>query len=229
MYLVPEPHGHGLFRLGPAMNVAYIDVLTGVEKLRGLSRRVDRSPGAAYSWSRMIFLVALGALAFGAILITLIARYAPDAANARLEEQRRKDEQAGKVLHPPIPFEEWRMLVIDLLEALGFTIALEHRTASEVDIIARSTEPLRAGRFIVHALHAVPGDVVDQTWVLRLQEAVRGESASKGILMTPYAIDSSGLGAIDANLELVDGKKLRELISRYLPKKLDAIEGYRGF
>ena len=177
----------------------------------------------------MIFLVALGSLAFGGFLIMLIARYAPDAAHERLQQQRRKDEAAGKTLYPPIPFDEWRMLVIDLLEALGFHIALEHQSATEVDIIAKSTEPLRSGRFIVHAIHSTPGDFVDQTLVIRLHETVRGEGAAKGILMTPYGIDSSGMGAMEAPLELVDGKQMRELIGKYLPKQLDRIEGYRGF
>src|SRR5262245_65945152 len=99
----------------------------------------------------MIFLVALGSLALGGMLILLIARYAPDAAAERVRQQRRRDEAAGKTLYPAIPYEEWRMLVIDLLEALGFHIALEHQSPHEVDIIAKSTEPLRGGRYIVHA------------------------------------------------------------------------------
>jgi hypothetical protein len=177
----------------------------------------------------MIFVIAFGAIIFGGILIMLIARYSPDAAGARLQEQRRKDEAAGKSIHPPMPYDEWRMLIIDLLEALGFHIALEHQSANELDIIAKSTEPLRGGRYIVHAILITPGDVVDQTLVIRLQEQVRGEGAAKGILFTPYTIDMSGITALEAPLELIDGKKLRELIEKYLPKKLDVIEGYRGF
>ena len=177
----------------------------------------------------MIFLIAFGALGFGAFLILLIARFSPDAANERMLEQRRKDTAAGKTIYPGIPFEEWRHLVIDLLEALGFHIALEHSSGTELDIIAKSTEPLREGRYIVHALLDVPGDYVDQTWVIRLQDTVKGEGAAKGILITPYQIDTSGLGNLEAALELVDGKKLRALLTKHLPKKLDSIDGYRGF
>src|SRR5688572_5259772 len=116
------------------------------------------------------------------MLIMLIARYAPDAAHERLQQQRRKDEAAGKTLYPAIPFDEWRMLVIDLLEALGFHIALEHQGPNEVDIIAKSTEPLRSGRYIVHAIHSVPGDHVDQTLVIRLQDTVKGEGDRKSVV-----------------------------------------------
>jgi hypothetical protein len=177
----------------------------------------------------MLFLVALGALAFGGLLIMLIARYSPDAAEARAREQRRRDEAAGVAVHPTIPYEEWRQLVIDLLEALGFHIALEHQTADEVEIIARSTEPLRQGKFIVHAVHSAPGDVVDQSRVVRLQDTVRADQAQKGILLTPYRIETSGLGNLETDLELIDGKRLRALLDEHLPKKLDSIDGYRGF
>jgi hypothetical protein len=177
----------------------------------------------------VIFAVAFGGMFIGIILILLIARFSPDAAKARALEQRRKDEREGKTLHPGMPFEEWRHLVIDLLEALGFHIALEHSSATELDVIAKSTEPLRGGRYIVHAVLQPAADVVDQTQIIRLQEAVKGEGAAKGILFTPYQIDMTGLTALEAPLELIDGKKMRELIEKYIPKKLDVIEGYRGF
>jgi hypothetical protein len=177
----------------------------------------------------MIFVVAFGALAFGGVLIMLIARYSPDAAVERAQADRRRAEAAGEVLHPAMPYEEWRHLIIDLLEALGFHIALEHQSANELEIIARSTEPLRQSKFIVRALLNTPGDVVDQQQIVSLQDAVRGDSAAKGILFTPYRIDSSGLGNLTADLELIDGKKLRALLEEHMPKKLDAIDGYRGF
>lgn len=177
----------------------------------------------------MIFLVAFGALGFGAFLILLIARYSPDAAQERAIEQRRKDKAEGKQIYPTIPFDEWRHLVIDLLEALGFHIALEHSSGTDLDIICKSTEPLRSGRYIVHALLDVPGEFVDQTSIIRLQDTVKGEGAAKGILFTPYKIDATGLGNLEAPLELVDGKQMRALLTQHLPKKLDAIDGYRGF
>ena len=90
----------------------------------------------------MFLVVALGSLAFGGVLILLIARFSPEAAEVRAQEQRRLDEADGKVLHPAIPYEEWRHLVIDLLEVLGFHIALEHQSGDGLEIIARSTEPL---------------------------------------------------------------------------------------
>jgi hypothetical protein len=177
----------------------------------------------------MIFLVAFGALAMGGVLIVLIARFSPDAAVERQQEARRRDEAAGRAVHPGIPFEEWRHLIIDLLDVLAFNITFEHSTADELEIIARSTEPLRQSKFLVRAVLNTPGDVVDRKEVLRFQETIRGEGANKGIMFTPYRIESAGLANIGQDVELVDGKALRALITEHLPKKLDAIEGYRGF
>ena len=170
-----------------------------------------------------------GGLFLGGFLILLIARYSPHAATVRQAEADRVERAESGELYPRIPFEKFRHLVLDLLEALGFHIALEHQSPNEIDIICKSTEPLRQARFIVHAICAPPGDIVDQTRVLRLQEAVLGENASRGILLTPYSIETAGLGGLEADLELIDGAKLRGLIEKYLPKKLDEIEGYRGF
>lgn len=176
----------------------------------------------------MLFVVALGSLALGGVLILLIARYSPEAAEVRAQEQRRLDEAEGVVTRPGMPFDEWRHLVIDLLEALGFHIALEHTSGEVLEIIARSTEPLRKGKFLVRAVHAPRGDVIGQAFVLELQEEVRADRAQKGFVLTPYRIDTGGMGEME-DMELIDGTRLRALIEEHMPKKLDAIEGYRGF
>ncbi len=173
----------------------------------------------------MLFVVAFGALGLGGLLILLIARYSPHpsenvAALARVLA-------GGK----GIPYDQFRELVIDLLEALKLEIVLEHGEATEVDIIARSNEALTGGRFLVHGIWSPPGDLVDQTYIRRLAEQVRADARfSKGILMTPYEIVTDGMGNIEAPLELIDGKKLRALVEKHLDaKRLDLLAQYRGF
>jgi hypothetical protein len=176
----------------------------------------------------MIFLVAFGALGFASLLILLMARFSPNPAVVRLRADEERARVAG-TLSPRIPYNDFRMLIIDLMEVLGFTISLEHHEANEVDLIARCNEPLKSGKYIVHAVISPPGDIVPQPAVMRLHETVRAEGAAKGILFTPYSIDTTGIGSVGSELELVDGHKLREMIEKYLPKKLDLIDGYRGF
>jgi hypothetical protein len=173
----------------------------------------------------MLFVVAFGALAMGGLLIMMIARYAPHP-NANLNIVARA-LPGGKA----IPYEDFRQLVIDLLEALKLEIVIEHGEANEVDIIARSNEAVTGGRFIVHGVWQAPGDVIDQPYVVRLADQVRADGrVSKGILITPYQILSDGLGNLEVPVELIDGRKLRSLVEQHLDaKRLDLLAQYRGF
>ena len=170
---------------------------------------------------RVIFLLAFGSLGFGALLILLIARYSPREASGAAT----MITSGGRA----IPYDEFRALLIDILDALKFDIVHITGSAEEIDIIARSSEPLKGGRFIVHGLWAPPGDVVPPTEVLRLQESVRAEGAAKGIMFTPYVISTDGLGPMDGDMELVDGRKLRKLAEDYSPAWTDKLVKFRGF
>jgi hypothetical protein len=169
----------------------------------------------------MLFLVAFGALAFGGFLIVLIARYG----------KHPQPYPVGAVIAggASIPYDEFRALIIDLFEKLGIDIVHFSGSGNELDLIARTRTALTAGKYIVHSYLAPPGDRVTQAQVLRLQEQVKGEGASKGILMTPYAIERSGLGNLEVEIEFVDGKRFRELLEEHLPKEVDRIARYRGF
>ena len=173
----------------------------------------------------MLFVVAFGALAIGGFLILLMARYSPHP-NANLNLVARA-MPGGKAM----PYEEFRVLVIDLLEALKLEVVLEHGEANEVDIIARSNEAVTGGRFIVHGVWHAPGDVIDQPYVIRLADQVRADGrAQKGILITPYQILTDGLGNLEVPVELIDGRKLRGLVEEHLDaKRLDQLAQYRGF
>ena len=169
----------------------------------------------------MIFLVAFGALALGAGLISLIAVYSPHAsvpARPRLVPDGLQ-----------MPFEEFQALVIDLLEALKLEVVHMIANDTEIDVIVRSNEPLTGGRYLVHAVWNTPGDVVDQPFVVRLAESMRADSAAKGILITPYTIVTDGLGNLEVPLELVDGRKLRAMIEKYIPDRMMQVAKYRGF
>ena len=169
----------------------------------------------------MLFLIAFGAMGVGFLLIMLIARYG--------EHPQPYPEGAVVSGGRSIPYDDFRALVIDLLEVLGMDVVHISGSRDEIDIIARTRTALIAGKYIVHAYAAPVGDRVTQAQVLRLQDQVRGEGASKGILITPYSIESQGLAGLEADLELVDGKKFRELLEQHLPKRAEEVAKYRGF
>src|SRR5262249_2046371 len=156
----------------------------------------DTTPRPAYA-SCVLFVVAFGALAVGGLLIMLMARYAPHP-NANLNLVARA-LPGGKAM----PYEEFRALVIDLLEAMKLEVVIEHGEANELDIVARSNEAVTGGRYLVHGVWQAPGDVVDQPYVIRLADQVRSDGrALKGILITPYQILTDGLGNLETPIEL---------------------------
>jgi hypothetical protein len=173
----------------------------------------------------MLFVVAFGALGIGGLLILIIARYSPHPnANANIVARALPGGKA-------IPYDLFREIIIDLLEALKLEVVLEHGEANEVDIIARSHEAVTGGRFIVHGVWQAPGDIIDQPYVIRLADQVRADGrAQKGILITPYEISTDGLGNLEVPVELIDGRKLRDLVEQHLDaKRLDLLAQYRGF
>lgn len=171
----------------------------------------------------MIFVVAFGAMLVGVALIAAIAAWSPHPSQPEAGGARPAAEGVA------IPFAEFQALVIDLLEALRLEVVHLVAGATEIDIVVRSSEPLTGGRYLVHAVYDVPGDVVDPAVVLRLVDAMKADQAVKGILLTPYTIAADGQGNIEVPLELIDGRRLRELVEKYLPDRMMQVAKYRGF
>ena len=172
----------------------------------------------------MVFVIAFGGLAFGSVLLLILAKYAPHP-NANVQRTERVIGGAQ-----PMPFDEFRALIIDLLDALKLEVVLITGRPEHLDILVRSSEPLTGGRFLVNAILEVPGDIVDQQLILSLHDHARADAAAKGILITPYTIVSEGLGNLELPIELIDGLALRGLVERYLPpQRATQLAKYRGF
>src|SRR5256885_769934 len=118
----------------------------------------------------MVLFIAFFGLAVGGGLMLLLARYAPHP-NASLNAAARALPGGGSM-----PFDEFRALLIDLLDALKLEIVLITGGNDHLDVIVRSSEPMTGGRFLVHAILEAPGDIVDQTYVLRLADHARGDN-----------------------------------------------------
>jgi hypothetical protein len=175
----------------------------------------------------MIFVIAIGSVGLGILLILLIARYSPPIPGAA-GPRTAGDAPPGD--GPMMPYMQFRALLIDLLEALRFEVVQPLDGTDELDIFCRNPEPLRGGRYIVYGVLDPPGGVVDSTRLYRLRDLVRAEGAAKGILMTPFRISDEKIASLEeVSLELVNGRELRELIEKYLPDRVAEIDGFRGF
>jgi restriction endonuclease Mrr len=154
--------------------------------------------------------VGFGALVLGLLLIFFVKR------SASLERPQKKGSQEPAEL-PEFGFEEFRRLVIDLLEALGLEVTHEAVSGSEIQIIARTSGPLTGGKYLVHVIHAPKFGLIESTEVLHLIETVKADEAQKGILVTTHGFSAEAAQAGQQGaIELIDGAHFRELYEKYI-------------
>jgi hypothetical protein len=166
--------------------------------------------------------IILGLLFF-AVLVVLLARFAPSAAARRLSQAERR---AGHPLRSPIAPREFRRLIGDLLvRGMGLEVVSEevNRDASRL-VLRRRGNGVADALYVALVVPSPPGHIVDQTRVVELEQTVTALGAAGGMLFTPYAIDMTGLVAVRGELEMVDGVRLRELLARHLPERVVELE-----
>jgi hypothetical protein len=158
------------------------------------------------------------------LLALLLARYG-GRPNRLL-----RDNGAGAGLsghEPPVLPARFRTLVRELLGVMDITTA--PLPGEEQRLSGRRPNHFRDVRYVIFLEPEAPGDLVEQSVLLELAETVKAQGASMGMLVTPYEIDHSGLANLPAEVELIDGAKLRQLFARHLPERLGELEQYRGF
>jgi hypothetical protein len=121
----------------------------------------------------------------------------------------------------PLPLtltlERFEWLCGRLLQELGLEV--ERSTTAgrqQLEVMAVNAAPIVGGRYVVHGelLHA--GEVVEAVQVLALIDAVKGEGASKGVLVTNgFFSDEAGTAAVGGPIELINGVRFRELLQHF--------------
>jgi restriction endonuclease Mrr len=158
--------------------------------------------------------VAFGALAVGFLLIFFVKR------SASLERPRSKPREAAGEPAAAVAeygFEEFRRLVVDLLEALGLQVTHEAQAGSEIDFVARTSGPLTGGKYIVHVRVSPPYGIIESPDVLKLVDTVKADEAQKGILITTHGFSAEAVTAAQSGaVELIDGQQFRTLFEKYV-------------
>jgi len=174
-----------------------------------------------------VFIVAIGPLVVGFALIVLIARFSP-------EVPRHGKPQADDGL-PEITPDELRDVVIELIDKLGLTNVFESQGLGGVlDITLRDPKPLTGGRILLHARPSTATvGMIDAADVLNFAEGVRSEAGTlKGIFIAPGGFTEEAIQAArsaPAQVDLIDGPKLLELVRETLPDRVELLTKYRGF
>jgi hypothetical protein len=130
---------------------------------------------------------------------------------------------------PRIPAPALRQVVIDLLRQLGLDIVEEELRGGERRLVAVRDGKPEAGRCVVFVEPAPPGDRLPRPLLDELADSVRAEFGTVGLLVMPCSIAPAERPQLDVAVELVDGRKLRQLVAAYLPERLAELDRYRGF
>ena len=175
------------------------------------------------------FLIALVPIVFGFGLILLIARYSPNVPRHAAPLPGQADDD-----RPTITADEFEDIIKELLGALGMEIVFSSAgTGGVLELTCRDPRPLTGGRLLVHASPVVGAGQVDAAEVLGFADSVRGDmGALKGIFIAAAGFTDEAHAAIrstPAQVELVDGRKLVELVREHLPDRAGLLESYRSF
>jgi hypothetical protein len=177
----------------------------------------------------IVLVVALAPLVLGFLLIAIIARYSPNVPRqASLSPGQALDDR------PPITADEFEDIIKELLHALGMEIVFSSQgTGGVLELTCRDPRPLTGGRILVYASPVTGAGQVDAADLLAFADGVRGDmGALKGIFISVAGFTDeahSAMRSTPAQVELVDARKLVELVREHLPDRAALIEGYRGF
>jgi hypothetical protein len=134
------------------------------------------------------------------------------------QEQREAGFSGGRASLPlTLTIEQFQWLCDRLLQALGLDIARSTTAGRrQLEVMAVNPAPIIGGHYVVHGELLPAGEVVEAVQVLALIDAVKGEGASKGVLLTNgFFSDEAGKAAASGPIELINGVRFRELLQSY--------------
>jgi restriction system protein len=154
-----------------------------------------------------------------AVVIGFLVIFAMKRVPAPVSQEQRdagfSDGQAP--LPSTLTIERFEWLCGRLLQELGLDI--ERSTTAgrrQLEVMAVNPAPIVGGHYVVHGELLQAGEVVEAVQVLTLIDAVKGEGASKGVLITNgFFSDEAGRAAAGGPVELINGVRFRELLQRF--------------
>jgi restriction system protein len=154
-----------------------------------------------------------------AIILGFLVIFAMKRVPAPVSQEQRDagfgDGQAPPPLRLSLDRFEW--LCGRLLQEVGLEI--ERSTTAgrrQVEVMAVNAAPIVGGRYVIHGELLQAGEVVEAVQVLTLLDAVKGEGASKGVLMTNgFFSDEASTAAVGGPIELINGLRFKELLQGF--------------
>jgi restriction system protein len=154
-----------------------------------------------------------------AVILGFVVIFAMKKVPAPVSQEQQVAGFGDGVAPPPLTFdlERFEWLCGRLLQELGLEI--EHSTTTggrQLEVMAVNPAPIVGGQYVVHGELLQAGEVVEAVQVLTLIDAVKGEGASKGVLMTNgFFSDEASTAAVGGPIELINGVRFHELLQRF--------------
>jgi restriction system protein len=161
-----------------------------------------------------MFITIIVAIILGFVVIFAMKKV-PAPVSQEQHEAGFGDGQAP--LPITLTLERFEWLCGRLLQELGLDV--ERSTTAggrQLEVMAVHSAPIVGGRYIIHGELLQAGEVVEAVQVLALIDAVKGEGASKGVLITNgFFSDEAGTAAVGGPIELINGVRFSELLQRF--------------
>jgi restriction system protein len=163
----------------------------------------------------MFTLVAVAVL-LGFVLIGLILFSA-----RRTPVVMEKDYYRDRGAPPPgiggLAMPEFERLCLKLLEEMGLVVDRVSRPSErELDVQAVNPQPVTGGDYLVHCILAEADEPVHPSRVAALADTVKGERATKGILITTgYFAEEVAKRLEGPPVELINGQRFAQLLSEF--------------
>jgi hypothetical protein len=123
--------------------------------------------------------------------------------------------------HAPLPvsltLERFEWACRHLLQELGLEVLRSATTGRrQLEVMASHAAPILGGQYVIHGELLQPGEAIEAVQVLALIDAVKGEGASKGVLITNgFFSDEASTAAVGGPIELINGVRFHDLLQRF--------------
>jgi hypothetical protein len=161
-----------------------------------------------------MFITIVVAIMLGFVVIFAMKRVPAPVS----QEQREAGFGDGQVPLPlTLTLEHFEWVCGRLLQELGLEVERSTTASSRhLEVMAVHSAPIIGGQYIIHGELLQTGEVVEAVQVLALIDAVKGEGASKGVLITNgFFSDEAGTAAVGGPIELINGVRFRELLQHF--------------
>lgn len=163
----------------------------------------------------MFTLVAV-AILLGFVLIGLIL-FSSRRTPVVMEKDYYRDRGAPPAGIGGLAMPQFERLCVKLLEEMGLVVDRVTRPSErELDIQAVNPQPVTGGDYLVHCILAEADEPVHPSRVTILADTVKGERATKGILITTgYFAEEVAKRLEGPPVELINGQRFAQLLSEF--------------